>query len=434
MFDEYTRFNLEANRTTVGTGLGMTITSNLIKLMEGQFWVDSMPGKGTVFTIRIPQEIIGSDVLGREIAEKLQSFYFANQMRDRHSKIVRERMPYGKILVVDDIPSNMDVAKLLLNPYGLQIDTAESGFEAIDLIKEGKEYDIVFMDHMMPKMDGMETTRKIRELGYKLPILALTANAVSGQKDIFLASGFNGYISKPIDIRQLNDSLNKFIRNKERSRRLTEAPAESAYHTYIEGETFMLTTINIPGVDVETGLALYGEDQDIYLSVLRSFLPNILTIIEKLRNVSEESLYDYTINVHGLKSICAGIGAEKVRGTAYDLEMKAKSGDLSGVLAGNESLLKEAAILASEVRIWLEEHDNKNPKQKLARPDKELLIRLRKSCEAYDVKNIDDIMDKLESVGYETDASLITWLRERIDASDFSSVASRLSEYEEESK
>jgi len=298
----------------------------------------------------------------------------------------------------------------------------------------------------MPEMDGMEATRKLRELGYEHPILALTANAVAGQKDIFLASGFNGYISKPIDIRQLNDSLNKFIRNKERSRQWAEDSATSAEpasytyiedierETYIEGGTFMSQTINIPGVEVETGLALYGEDQDIYISVLRSFLPNILSIIEKLHNVSEELLPDYTINVHGLKSICAGIGAEKVRAAAYDLEMKGKSGDLSGVLAGNESLLKEAIILASAVRDWLEEHENNNPKQKLARPDKELLIRMRKSCETYDVKSIDDIIDKLESAEYETDASLITWLREKIDASDFSSVVSRLLEYEEESK
>ena len=199
----------------------------------------------------------------------------------------------------------------------------------------------------------------------------------------------------------------------------------------IEEDIHASQKINIPGVDTETGLVLYGEDQDIYISVLRCFVPNAFSVIEKLRNVSEDSLDDYSVNVHGLKGICAGIGAEKARKAAYDLEMKAKAGDLSGVLAGNETLLKNADILAHGVKAWLEKHDNRNLRQKLARPDRALLIRLRKSCEAYSMKDIDDAMDELESAEYETDASLVAWLREKIDASDFSSVIARLVEYEE---
>jgi len=357
-FDEYTRFNLEINRTTGGTGLGMAITHNLVKMMGGQISVRSKPGEGTTFTIRIPQEIIGSEVLGREVTDKLQLFYFANQMHQRHPKIVREPMPYGRVLVVDDMPSNMDVAKLLLNPYGLHIDTAESGFEAIELIKNGKEYDIIFMDHLMPKMDGVEAARELRKLGYKHPIFALTANAMIGQKDVFLGSGFDGYISKPIDIRQLNDSLNKFIRDKKRKYNNLNKDS-SQKHDKQQEESTMLD-IKIPGVNTEAGLDLYGGETDIYISALRSFLSNALTVIEKLRNVSEESLHDYTINVHGLKSISAGIGAENVREAAYDLEVKAKSGDLAGVLAKNETFLKEAEILVSDIQTWFKEYDKNN--------------------------------------------------------------------------
>ena len=431
MFDEYTRFNLEANRATAGTGLGMTITHNLIKMMGGQFWVDSTPGMGTMFTVHIPQETIGSEVLGLETAKKLQSFHFTNQMRGKQSKITREPMPYGKVLVVDDMPSNMDVAKLLLKPYGLQIDTAESGFEAIDLIKDDNEYDIIFMDHMMPGMDGMETAQRLRELGYKHPVIALTANVDVGQKDIFLANGFDGYISKPIDIRQLNDSLNKFIRNKEHTRQLE--PDQSVFHAYIDGEASVFQTINIPGVDTEAGLALY-DDEDIYISILRSFLSNVLAIIEKLRNVSGESLPEYTINVHGLNSISANIGAKKLSKAAYDLETKGKSGNLPGVLAGNDSLLKDAETLASNVRVWLEEYDKKSPKPRLPNPDRLLLVQLRESCEAYDMNGIDEAIDRLESADYENDASLVPWLREAIDALDFSSIISRLSKYLEDTK
>ena len=223
LFDEYSRFNLEANRTTIGTGLGMAITKNLLKFMNGTMTVDSEPGRGTTFTVTIPQTICAGSLLGKEASENLQKFNITNTLRERKTKIVRVPMPYGKVLIVDDFKSNLDVAKLLLKPYELKIDTAESGFEAIDIISGGNEYDIIYMDHMMPKMDGIETTRKLRQAGYAHPIVALTANAVAGQQKMFLSNGFDGYITKPIDIRQLNDSLNKFIRDKKRDKQIPGA-------------------------------------------------------------------------------------------------------------------------------------------------------------------------------------------------------------------
>jgi len=214
LFDEYTRFNAESNRKISGTGLGMAITHNLVTLMNGKLTVESARGKGTVITARIPQRIAGPETLGQKNAEKLETLNFIAVSKKKNKKLVREPMPYGRVLIVDDMKSNLDVAVLLLTPYQLQIDIAESGAEAVALIKNGKEYDIIFMDHMMPDMDGIETTRRIRALGYDQPIFALTANAVVGQQNNFLRCGFDGYISKPIDVRQLNDSLNKFIRDK----------------------------------------------------------------------------------------------------------------------------------------------------------------------------------------------------------------------------
>jgi CheY-like chemotaxis protein len=128
--------------------------------------------------------------------------------------IKREQMPYGKVLVVDDMPSNLDIVKLLLKPYGLTVDTATSGFEAIDLIKGGNIYDIIFMDHMMPEMDGIEAAKNIRGLGYAHPVIALTANTEEGQADVFLADGFDDFVSKPVDMRTLDAVLNKYIRDK----------------------------------------------------------------------------------------------------------------------------------------------------------------------------------------------------------------------------
>jgi CheY-like chemotaxis protein len=131
------------------------------------------------------------------------------------SQVIREPMPYGSVLIVDDIETNLYVATKLMSRYGLRIDTAKSGFEAVEKIKVGREYDIVFMDHMMPEMDGMEAVKIIRDLGYTRPIAALTANAATA--DIYLANGFDAFIPKPIDTKLLNDLLNKFIRDKHAS-------------------------------------------------------------------------------------------------------------------------------------------------------------------------------------------------------------------------
>jgi CheY-like chemotaxis protein len=290
------------------------------------------------------------------------------------------------------------------------------------------------MDQMMPKMDGIETTKNLREAGYNYPIIALTANAVTGQQEIFLSSGFDGYISKPIDLRQLDNALNKFIRDKKHERKnsfnvLSGRKAEIAVDSDNQAEIIPSIDLNIPGIDARMGLALYMNNMDIYISVLRSFVPNVLSNIENMRDVSEESLPDYAVYVHGMKSISANIGAEKLRSAALNLENMAKDGDLAGVLAQNKKFLMESKKAAANVQAWLEKYDTGNSKPQLESPDKDLLASLCKYCEVYDMNEIDDIMDKLESVNYKSNASLVKWLREKINNSDFSSVTNRLSEY-----
>jgi len=440
LFDEYSRFNLEANRTTVGTGLGMAITNNLIKMMGGEMRVESTPGMGSAFTVRIPQGIAGSGILGRETVENLRKFNFTDKIRKEKTKISRELMPYGRVLIVDDMKSNLDVAKLLLQPYQLQIETAGSGAETIKKINNGEVYDIIFMDHMMPNMDGIETMKNLRSLGYKNPVLALTANAVTGQQEMFLANGFDGFISKPIDLRQLNESLNRFIRDKERRRKNNQENAdrndipqnESSQSGSDINPDKLAESVAIYGIDPKAGLTLYDFDMEIYISVLRSFVPNALSNIEKLSTVTEETLREYAVNVHGMKGIGANIGARTLSETALKLETLANSGDLAAILAGNGEFLKEAEKVVSGVQDWLKKHDEKNEKPLLETPDRALLAGLYRYCSSYDMKNIDIIMDKLEGANYKNDALLINWLREKINASDFSSAAERLQEYREE--
>jgi CheY-like chemotaxis protein len=213
LWDDYSRFNQEANRTTEGIGLGMGITRSLIEMMNGEIIPESKPGKGSLFTVRLPQGNVGAQAMGIEAAERLKKFRSSFTAKTKKARIEREPIPSGKVLVVDDMELNLYVVRGKLLPYGLQIDTATSGFDAIEKVKNNA-YSIVFMDHMMPKMDGVEATREIRKLGQeysKLPIIAITANAVSGVKEMLLENGFNGFISKPIDTRELDETLRKWM-------------------------------------------------------------------------------------------------------------------------------------------------------------------------------------------------------------------------------
>ena len=213
LFEEFSRFH-ESESSPEGTGLGMSITKKLVSLMGGKLSVESEVGKGSIFTASIPQgKVNDAKPLGKEMVENLQLFRFVGTQMD-NTDIVREPMPYGKILVVDDVEINIYVVMGLLMPYELHVDDASNGIEAIEKVKSGNDYDIIFMDHMMPEMDGVEATRIIRAMGYTKPIVALTANAVSGQAEMFLKSGFDDFISKPIDVRSMDLILNKLVRNK----------------------------------------------------------------------------------------------------------------------------------------------------------------------------------------------------------------------------
>jgi len=233
LFDEYARFNQEANSATEGTGLGMSITRNLIQMMRGEITIKSEPGMGSTFTVRLPQGKVNAEILGKSMAENLQKSRISSWAQRRREQITREPMPYGVVLIVDDVETNILVAEGIISLYGIKVESADSGPGAIEKIKNGSVYDIIFMDHMMPEMDGIEATRIIRSMGYEHPIVALTANAVVGQADIFLQNGFDDFIPKPLDISLLNDVLNRLIRDKqppeviEAARRQGEAQTEA---------------------------------------------------------------------------------------------------------------------------------------------------------------------------------------------------------------
>jgi CheY-like chemotaxis protein len=372
LFDAYSRFNMKANHLVEGTGLGMNIVQHLVNKMGGNISVDSVPGKGTEVTVHLTQGYSGPAKLGRELSENLMSFRLTHAMKK--AQVVREHMPYGKVLVVDDMETNLYMARGFLLPYGLTIDTALSGNEAIGKIERGDVYDIVFMDHMMPGMDGIEAVKIIREKGYMRPIVALTANAVSGQADIFMANGFDGFISKPIDIRELNSSLNKFVRDRQP---VVEA-ARAAYG--------------------RNAVSVSAEPQ-INPGLIKFFIRDaekVITVLQSYDSYESGNLQMYIINFHALKSTLANIGETKLSGFAGELEQAGKDGNVSFIAEKTSEFIDELRTVIDKLKPDTEEYDAGDVSDEDKAYLYEKLLTIKDACAVYDIKTAKTALAELK--------------------------------------
>jgi len=411
LFDEYTRFNLEANRATEGAGLGMNITKRLVDLMNGEISVESEQGKGSVFTVSLPQGIVDDGVLGKAIVENLMLFRLGKMSQMKKApQVVREYMPYGKVLIVDDVETNLYVAKGLMSPYGLTIDTAESGFEAIEKIKSGTSYDIIFMDHFMPKMDGIEAAKRIRDLGYKQPIIALTANALTGQTEVFLANGFDGFISKPIDIHQLNAVLNKLVRDR--------YPAEIVEAARQNNN--MKKNVN-PRQPANTELIkIFTRDAEKAFTVLG-------TIFEKLNNYGEEDIQSYIINVHAMKSALANIGESELSAFAAKLEKAGRERDIALLSEETPAFLTALRTVIEKNKLIKDNIDNEDADQN--RYDDivylhEKLAVIKEACAEQDKKTAKDTLSLLRQKNWpQSITELLDSIAEHLLHSEFTEAA-----------
>jgi len=221
LFDaEFTRFNMVSTRAIEGSGLGLSITYSLLKMTCGSIKAESELGKGSTFTAFIPQKKDDGQNLGKKAVEKLQCLKTSQVFLKKLPALApapepeHKPKPYGRVLAVDDMESNLFVVEGILSLYDLTIETVLSASEAIRRIEAGQEYDIIFMDYMMPGMNGVEATKVLRGMGYNRPIVALTANATIGVEQMFMDNGFSGFISKPIDPAKLDACLLEFIHNK----------------------------------------------------------------------------------------------------------------------------------------------------------------------------------------------------------------------------
>jgi signal transduction histidine kinase/CheY-like chemotaxis protein/HPt (histidine-containing phosphotransfer) domain-containing protein len=274
----------------------------------------------------------------RFVSIPIQSLSIANTLNgkaDNHnyfeasgsSGAIRHTFPNARLLVVDDIATNLKVAEGLLSPYNAKIDTCLSGVEAIELVKRNK-YDLIFMDHMMPEMGGIEATAAIRKLearnevsgknGKQIPIVALTANAVMGMREMFMENGFTDFISKPIDVSKLDEILDRWITDKEQIINNKEQIIN------IKDQN-----ITILGVDVQKGVAMLRGSMTAYKKILIMFCKDVSERLPQLQKMPEaDTLQAFIIQVHSLKSVSASIGAQEVSSHAAGLEAAGKAADM----------------------------------------------------------------------------------------------------------
>ncbi|MDR1978277.1 MAG: response regulator [Synergistaceae bacterium] len=457
LFSAYNQVDTKSNRKIEGTGLGLSIAKMMVEMMGGTITVTSEYGKGSEFAVRIRQGFVTDVPIGKDVAESLKRFRYCDSKRNANAKLVRIRLPYAKVLVVDDVQTNLDVAKGMMKPYGMRVDCVTSGQQAIDRIRKEKViYDAIFMDHMMPEMDGIETTRVIRreigtEYAKNIPIIALTANAIIGNEKMFLENGFQAFISKPIDIAQLDAVIRQWLRNKTLEKTANaQIQAQTQTQTQENGarlapsgstplealaapcgetaEKLALGGIDeIEEIDVGKCLPRFGGDGETFLRVLRSYAVNTEPLLDQVREVSKDKLPEYAIVVHGIKGSSRGIGAESLGNMAEALERAAKAGDMEFVLMNNSAFIQASEKLLDDLRAALRAVDAENPKPRKGAPSPVLLEKLAERCEDYDMDGVDEVMAEIESFEYETRADLIVWLRERIDRMEFAEIRERLS-------
>jgi len=453
LFDKFARFDMARNRNLEGTGLGLAITKNLVEAMVGEISVNSEPGEGSVFTVRLPQKIIDKKKLAvvgnrddknvliferREICKtsiintmnslgvsyklvsKSEEFYrelisekythifvaavlynrakqeFGDSMKTdakimlvaEFGEVVKERnisvittpifaipvadflngvsnftpisivgraaersiAPDARILSVDDVSTNLSVLEGLLKMYEVQVVSCKSGAEALKAIKSAS-FDLVFMDHMMPGMDGIETTKQIREMNgddrqtKRIPIIALSANAVLGAEEVFMKNGFDGFLSKPIDTVKLQDILVKWL------------PADKWEEVGESGAgegTGPAVNIEIKGVNVSKGIARTGGNVESYIKTLTVFYQDGLEKKQEISSCLESNnLHLYTILVHALMSAAGNIGAEGLSEAARVLEIAGGEKDLPLIESMTAQLLADLDELLDSINAAL---------------------------------------------------------------------------------
>lgn len=415
LFENFRQVDTRRNRRIEGSGLGLSISKSLAEKMGGSITVNSEYGKGSVFTVVVVQTVsdptpISKSAAGTGASEENSLALYA---------------PDAHVLVVDDNKVNLYVTARLLTTFGIRADLADSGENAIKMINSAY-YDLVFMDHMMPDMDGVDTTKIIRsqkdEYSRGLPIVALTANAVSGAREMFLESGFNDFISKPIQMpllekvlkRWLPEQMVKYVEKNTINKSYGGAGVLDIFGEEQGTGEEADEEIIIPNVDVTSGLQLCGGSLKAYLAVLKTFMETAPESMSRIENFAQNRDYkNYTTEVHGLKSSSLAIGARGLSEMARKLEEAGKAEDYKLIQADTPALIARFSEITHNIKPFVEtdssEADNADIADKPFIENAVLKEKLNALLEAVDGLDHHGALDILEELaGYRYNDSEIS--------------------------
>ena len=384
LFDSFERIDEKKHRNIEGTGLGLAITKSFVNLMDGEIFVESTYGEGSEFIVVLPQKVVSDEPMG-DFAGK-----FHENLLKRKAYKESFIAPDASVLVVDDNKMNLTVVEGLLRSTRIRLNTAESGKEAIELAKKQK-YDVILLDHMMPVMDGIETLNALKEQNLidDTPVIALTANAISGAKDMYISKGFDDYLSKPITGSQLEEKLMKWLPSE-----LVTATEETAQADEAEGENIeFITAIKECGyIEYKTALSYSSGGAAGVMENVKTFIDNADTNINNITNAFEASdAKMYGIAAHTLKSNLGFIGAVRLADFAKDLEMAGKSEDWDTIKKQNEVFMHEIEAINIELKKCLGVEESEQTAVMADDKIIELCEKLKDFADCYDIVSLEEI-------------------------------------------
>ena len=409
LFNAFQQVDMERNHKIEGTGIGLTITDRLVKAMNGSIDVKSVYGEGSTFSFEIEQQVTDFDstfVTEASYEDEYISLSKTGALKGLFTEkieISRFIAPTARVLVVDDNEANLMVAKGLMGQYKVEIVTKTSGKQVIDLLEKDKNFDVLFVDHMMPEMDGIELVSILRskeDVFYKnVPIVALTANAIKGVSEMFLSSGFNDYMTKPIDIKVLGRVMRLWIpKDKQIEKDENSIEKEQTSAGIMDDERYKILS-EIKELNLDAALTYCSGDLGMLICVMEIYVKSYNSIKKRLESMyNEQDMANYGIEVHGVKSSSRSIGATELGELAYALEMNSKKGDFEFVKENHEEFMQKYSdfteILSEKLK-----HINGNEKtEKIKIPADEAKSIIASCCEAlenYETKTASELLGKL---------------------------------------
>ena len=399
MFESFERLEVNRNRNIEGAGLGMPITQNLLKMMGSTLNVDSTYGEGSTFSFTISQEVVNPEPIG-DFEQKLK------QLTSNYEYSTSFEAPNATFLVVDDNAMNRKVFVALLRDSKVKVVEAENGYDCLQLIKN-QHFDMIFLDHMMPGMDGVETFKAMAKLeGNKClgtPVIALTANAIAGAKERYLTLGFHGFLSKPVVPAQLEKTIRDFLPES-----LLEYHEPDAKDEARKNRVKKIELPDIEGIDWDYAL-LHFPDTNMVFQTAVDFYDSIMferdEILRYYKDIdSGNTLEDYRIKVHAVKSMANTIGATALGGLAKTCEFAAKDNNIDRIKAITPIIIEELEIMHDRLKVL--SSDVEKPKLEDIDELFALLEMLKMSIMTHDSEQADNIMKQIMSYSYDEDKQI----------------------------